>query len=48
MVIHVSITICECDFSKQNRVRNEWRSRMKFRTLDAFMKLSLYGKKIEL
>ena len=47
LVIPTSIVVCERDFSKQNWVKSERRTRLNLDTLDAYMTVSLNGFGVE-
>jgi hypothetical protein len=47
LVIPTSIAICEQGFSKQNWVKSERRTRLNLETLDALMRASLNGLKVD-
>ena len=47
LMIPTSTTICERDFSKQNWVKFERRSRLNLKTLDALMRASLNGLEVD-
>ena len=46
-MIPISTAICEWDFSKQNWMKSERRTRLNLKTLDALMRASLNGLEVD-